>query len=305
MQTTIAESFRLADLALHSGQESSVTFFPAPVNTGIIFRRTDVLDADAIIPARVEYVSDVTLCTKVTNADGVSVSTIEHALAGLAACGVRNAVLEVSGPELPALDGSALPYVIKILEVGVKPLDMPVKVIRILKPVSVEFDGVRASLEPSEQAEMDFTINFPEPIGNQNRSMILANGSIARHLSDSRTFCIRSQIESLLSNGFGLGGNNENVLVADCENNRFLGEPRHKDECVRHKMLDAVGDLSLAGSPIIGKFRGYRSGHQTTVALLRQLFAEEGAFELSDADSDTAARLPGAGVHIRDVPPAH
>jgi UDP-3-O-[3-hydroxymyristoyl] N-acetylglucosamine deacetylase len=275
---------------------------PALAETGIVFVRTDVMSVSNSIPALVKFVEDTTLCTRVANAEGVSVSTIEHALAGLAACGVHNAVIEVDQEELPALDGSALKYAEEILRAGVRHLDAPVKIIKILERVEAAVGDARASIEPSDQAEMEFTIEFPDPIGTQQRSMVLSNGAIVRNLTDSRTFCIESQIVDLRRRGFGLGGTYENVLVADCANNRFIGQIRHLDECVRHKMLDAVGDLALAGHPIIGRFSGYRAGHETTVALLDKLLATDGAFETIVAGSDAAAKLPGAGTNFADIP---
>ena len=275
---------------------------PARPNTGIHFIRTDVSSCDNVIPARIEFVKDTILCTRLANADGVSVSTIEHALAGLAACGVHNALIEIDGGELPALDGSAREYVKKILAAGVRPLDEPVRIIEILKPVSVRVNGARASLEPSQRAEMIFEIDFPHPIGSQVRTLDLSNGAVVRNLADCRTFVLRPQIPELQKNGFGLGGSEMNVIIADVENNCFVRELRHPDEPCGHKMLDAVGDLSLAGHPIIGRFKGQRSGHGTTVALLEKLFSDKDAYRISVADRETAAKLPGAGAALNDIP---
>ena len=302
MQTTVSAPLQFRDRGLHSGMPVTMRIQPAAAGTGIVFVRTDVKSADNTIPANIEFVEDTKLCTRIANAEGVSVATIEHALAGLAACGVHNARIEVDQEELPALDGSALQYAEKILTAGVRRLEAPVQIIKILKRVEVSLGGARASIEPSDQAEMEFTIEFPEPIGRQRRSLVLSNGAIVRHLTDSRTFCIKSQIADLRRNGFGLGGTYENVVVADCANNRFVGQTRHLDECVRHKMLDAVGDLALAGHPIVGRFSGYRSGHETTVALLVRLFATDGAFETVVAGREAAAKLPGAGTDFADIP---
>ncbi len=275
---------------------------PAPADTGIVFVRTDVECFDNVIPARLEFISDTELCTRLANNDGISVSTVEHALAGLAACGVHNAVIEADGDELPALDGSALEFVKKILATGVRDLDEPVRIIKILKPVEVSVNGARAVLEPSRRAEMYFEIDFPNPIGAQNRSMDLSNGAIVRNLTGCRTFVLRPQIAELQRRGFGLGGTEKNVIIADVRNSRFICELRHPDEPCGHKMLDAVGDLSLAGYPVIGRFKGYRSGHGTTATLLKKLFSERDAFSISFADTETASELPGAGAAFRDIP---
>lgn len=302
MQTTLNSPVRFGGSGLHSNIPVSMRMLPAPAETGIVFVRTDVKSVSNSIPARLRFVENTTLCTRVANAEGVAVSTIEHALAGLAACGVHNAVIEVDQEELPALDGSALKYAERILRAGVCNLNAPVKIIKILERVEVAVGDARASFEPADQAEMEFTIEFPEPIGTQHRSMVLSNGAIVRNLTDSRTFCIKSQIADLRRRGFGLGGTYKNVVVADCVNNRFIGQIRHLDECVRHKMLDAVGDLALAGHPIVGRFSGYRSGHESTVALLGKLLATDGAFETVVAGRDAAAKLPGAGTNVADIP---
>ena len=275
---------------------------PAPANSGINFIRTDVKDVDNVIPARVEYVTDTRLCTRISNKAGVFVCTTEHTMAGLAACGIHNAFIKVNSPELPALDGSALDHARKLLTVGVKKLDEQVKVIKILKPVRVDENRAWASLEPAEFAEMAFNIVFPNPIGNQVRSMNLCNGSIVKHIIDCRTFVLKSDIKKLQKNGYGLGGNRKNVLIADVKENCYEDSPRQMNEPCGHKMLDAVGDLSLAGYPIIGKFTGFKSGHSTTVALLRKMFTDKDAYKIELADSKTAATLPGAGAALDDIP---
>ena len=279
---------------------------PAGANEGVKFVRTDVEGRDNLVPAVFDHVVPASLCTKIENGSSVFVQTVEHVLAGLAACGIHNALVELDGPEAPIMDGSALPFAMEFMRAGVVELDQPVKVIKIRKRVSVAGNGCSASLEPSDTSEMEFHISFPDPIGNQRHVLDLANGAIVRQLVDSRTFCLWSQIEWLKEQGIGRGGDLErNVLVADDVRNEYLARFRHVDECVRHKMLDAVGDLSLAGSPLIGKFTGIKSGHALTNALLRKLFARPDAFEIVVADSSTASRLPGAGADSSDIPVLH
>lgn len=302
VQTTIASSVEFSDVGLHNGKPVTAKIFPSPANSGIVFVRTDLRDCNNIIPAQVRYVVETRLCTRLANSARASVGTVEHILAALASCGIHNARIEVDASELPALDGSALEYVRGILAAGIRQLDQPVRVLKIDKPVEVRMHGAYASLMPAARAEMKFTIDFPQPIGCQTRSLDLSNGKIVRNLADCRTFVLRHHIRELHENGFGLGGNTENVIIADVENNRFISELRHADEPCGHKMLDAVGDLSLAGYPIIGKFFGYRSGHNVTVALLDRLFAETDAYRIVVADDETAARLPGVGAVPDDIP---
>ena len=303
MQTTLSRPIDFHGLGLHNGKPVNMQIRPAPADTGVVFVRTDVTTKSNEIPARIENVSATVLCTRVANEDGVSVGTIEHVLAGLTACGVHNAYIDVDQDESPALDGSALPVVQQILEVGLQKLAKPLRVIKVLKPVRVESsDGVSATLEPSRRTEMNFAIDFPEPIGAQRQSLDLSNGAIVRNLAFCRTFVLKPMIEELQKNGFGLGGNEANVIIADVENKQFICQLRERDEACRHKMLDAVGDLTLAGHPIIGKFTGLRSGHRTTISLLRKLLADETAYQMIVANEETAATLPGAGTMRHDIP---
>lgn len=302
MQTTIREPVEFSGKGLHNGIISRMKILPAAANHGIAFVRVDKKHMNNLIPARVEFVKDTNLCTRIANKAGVSVSTIEHLMAGIVGCGIHNARIEVDSDELPGLDGSAKTHAEKLLSAGVKELNQPIQVIKILKPVSVKIKDATASLFPSKQAEMDFKINFPNPIGRQKWSTNLCNGSIVKNFVHCRTFVLESQIPELQKNGFGLGGNPDNVLIADVKNNRFKKKPRHKDEPCGHKMLDAVGDLSLAGYPIIGKFKGNKSGHRTTVELLKKLFADKGAYSIVIADSKTASTLPGVGAQFDDIP---
>lgn len=283
-----------------------MSIHPAKADEGVRFVRVDVHDRDNVVPARFDHVVPASLCTMIGNRSQVSVKTVEHVMAGLAACGIHNARIELDGPEAPIMDGSALPFATELLKVGVSVLDRPVTVMRIKREISVSGEGCVASLEPSNACEMEFRISFPKPIGRQRLNRKLGNGAIVRQLIDSRTFCLRSQIEGLREMGAGRGGDHrKNVLVADDIRNEYLAQFRHVDECVRHKMLDAVGDLALAGHPVIGKFTGIRSGHALTNALLKKLFATPDAFEKVEADAATASGLPGVGANFSDIPVVH
>lgn len=280
-----------------------MTVHPASADYGIWFRRTDITDRDALIPARWDAVVPSRLCTLVANAAGVSVSTIEHVMAALAGCAIHNALIEIDGPEVPILDGSAEPFVRGFLFKGIRPQAAPVRAIRVLDAVEVSDGEAVARLEPADMLEIDFRIDFAEPvIGTQEKRLVMANGVFVRELSDSRTFCRMSDVETMRANGLALGGTMENAVVFDATRVLSPGGLRHSDEPVRHKMLDALGDLALAGAPILGRYTGIRAGHALTNRLLRALFARPEAFRTVDVALPVAAKLPGMGVIKADLP---
>ena len=280
-----------------------MTVRPAAADHGVWFRRVDVTDRDPMVPARWDHVTPSKLCTVIENADGVSVSTIEHMMAALAGSGIHNALIDIDAPEVPILDGSALSFVAGFLNAGIDELGHPIRAIRVLKPVEVTEGGATARLDPAETLEIDFSIDFEEAaIGAQTRRLNMANGAFVRELSDSRTFCRQSDIEAMRERGLALGGTLENAVVFDGDRVLSPGGLRHVDEPVRHKMLDAVGDLALAGGPILGRYTGERAGHALTNRLLRALFADPSAFRQVDCGPQTLGKLPGVGVHAGDLP---
>jgi UDP-3-O-[3-hydroxymyristoyl] N-acetylglucosamine deacetylase len=275
---------------------------PASAEYGIWFRRTDITDRDNMVPARYDSVADARLCTRLVNAAGVSVSTVEHVMAALAGCGVHNALIEIDGPEVPILDGSAARFVREIMARGLRRLDAPVRAYRVLKPVTVHRGNATARLAPSDSPELAFRIEFEEAaIGRQELTLDVSNGAFVRELCDSRTFCLQRDVDAMRASGLALGGSYENAVVIDGDRVLTPGGLRHADECVRHKMLDAMGDLALAGAPILGRYSGERAGHALTNALLHRLFATPGAVEMVTCDAETAARLPGAGLTRADL----
>jgi UDP-3-O-[3-hydroxymyristoyl] N-acetylglucosamine deacetylase len=301
VQTTIRSSLSFTGTGLHTGRAIRMSIHPASAEYGIWFRRTDVEDRDALIPARWDCVSDTQLNTRISNNAGVSVSTVEHLMAALAGCGVHNALIEIDGPEVPLLDGSAAPYVSAILARGVQKLNAPVRAIRVLKPIMVDIGDARATLLPSNGLRIDFHIDFDDQIiGRQDKSLNMANGAFVRELCDSRTFCRKSDIDAMRERGLIVGGSVTSAVVVDGSEVVTPGGMRHSDEPVRHKMLDALGDLALAGAPILGRYVGHRAGHAVTNALLRALFADPTAFEMVECDAATVARLPGAGLSRAD-----
>ena len=302
VQTTIKNRISLVGTGLHSGRPVRMAILPASAEYGIWFRRVDVAGRDNLIAARYDNVADTQLCTCIANEAGVSVSTVEHLMAALAGCGIHNALIELDGPEVPIMDGSAVRFVREILSAGVQRLNAPVRLIRVLAPVALEADGVSVALSPADSLEIDFSIDFPDAaIGRQSLHLNMANGSFVRELCASRTFCSKADVDGMRARGLGLGGTLDNAVVVDGAEVLNPGGLRQADEFVRHKMLDALGDLALAGAPILGRYRGVRAGHAATNRLLRKLFATPGACEMVTCDSETAQKLPGVGVSVADM----
>ncbi|WP_102108943.1 UDP-3-O-acyl-N-acetylglucosamine deacetylase [Oceaniglobus roseus] len=303
MQTTLKGPVSFTGQGLHSGRPAKLTLRPAAAEYGIWFSRTDVAPGTGLIAAHWDAVEPSQLCTRIVNAHGVSVSTIEHVMAAVAGCGLQNLLIEVDGPEVPILDGSAAPFVARILARGLRRLDAPIRALQVLKPVEVRKDDAFARLSPSETLEIDFHIDFPDAaIGVQDKHLNMANGAFVHELCDSRTFCRRSDVEAMRAQGLALGGTLENAVVVDGAQILSPGGLRHEDEAVRHKMLDALGDLALAGAPLLARYSGFRAGHAMTNALLRKLFDTPGACRMVTCDTLMSARLPGAGLRRADAP---
>lgn len=303
MQATLKSKARFDGIGLHSGKPARMVVVPASAGHGIWFKRVDIALGDNLVPARWDMVEATPLCTRIVNASGVSVSTIEHVMAALSGCGIHNALIEIDGPEVPILDGSAAAFVDSFLARGVQSQNLPVVALKIHKTVTVETEQGWARLQPAETLSMSFHIEFEDAaIGVQDKRMSLANGAFVRELCDSRTFCRKADVDQMRANGLALGGTFDNAVVVDGARVLSPGGLRHGDEAVRHKMLDALGDLALAGAPILGHYTGHRAGHAMTNQLLRALFMTPGAVSLVECDSSRAARLPGVGVARADVP---
>ncbi len=303
MQTSIQSSVSFQGVGLHSGLPARLTIRPAVADHGIVFRRVDIIGKASDLPAWYEGVHQSPLCTRLENDDGVSLSTIEHIMAALMGCGIHNALIEVDGPEVPILDGSSAAFVRGILSRGIRSLNHPVKALRILRPVSVARGEAWARLTPHETLLIEFSIEFEDAaIGVQKKTLNMSNGSFVRELSNSRTFCRKADVDTMRANGLALGGTLENAVVVDGAEVLSPGGLRHADEAVRHKMLDALGDLALAGAPILGHYQGMRAGHALTNDLLHALFADPANYEWVECDAEMAQRLPGAGVHWGEIP---
>ncbi len=304
MQTTIKSPISFSGTGLHSGQPATVTVRSAGAHHGIWFTRIDVAVGDRMVPARWDVVNRSPLCTKLENPTGLSVSTVEHLMAALAGCGIHNALIELDGPEVPILDGSAVPFVRGIMLRGIRKLTAPVRALEVLKTVTVTDGDASASLAPSDTLRIDFEIEFADAaIGHQKKSLVMNNGSFARELCDSRTFCRQADVDAMQANGLALGGTpGVNAVVFDGDRVLSPGGLRHADEPVRHKMLDALGDLALAGAPLLGHYTGQRAGHSMTNTLLRALFATPGAVRMVTCDAAMAKRLPGYGLAWDEIP---
>jgi len=303
LQNTVSTPITITGTGLHSATLVQMRILPASAHYGIWFRRTDLGRREGLIAARWDNVSRSPLCTLVANEHGASVSTIEHLMAALAGCGIHNALIEIDGPEVPILDGSAAGFVRAILKAGIQRQHAPVRVIEVLKSVEVREGAAWARLEPADGFEISFHIDFADAaIGRQERALNMANGAFVRELSASRTFCRLDDVHAMHANGLALGGSFENAVVVDGDKVLSPGGLRHEDEPVRHKMLDALGDLALAGAPLIGRYHGHRAGHALTNRLLHALFASPGAMRMRVCDGEKANFLPGIGVSQADLP---
>jgi UDP-3-O-[3-hydroxymyristoyl] N-acetylglucosamine deacetylase len=300
---TLKSAIGCVGVGLHGGRRVSLTLLPAAAGTGILFRRTDL---GIEIPARFDRVADTRLCTALVaeGAPQARIGTVEHVMAALAGTGITDAIVEVDGPEVPILDGSAAPFVFLIDCAGIVALNAPAPVLEVLRPVRVGDDKAWAELLPAREPgfEAALAIEFPNTaIGHQQLSMRLTPASFRAGLADARTFALAEDIAQLRAAGLAQGGSLDNAIVVDGPFVVNRGGLRRPDEFVRHKLLDAVGDLALAGAALSARFVGHRSGHALNNRLLRQLFADRGAWRLTEGDlasEGVAARLPAAAAPV-------
>ena len=299
LQHTLKNEIHCTGVGLHSGRRVRMTLRPAAPDTGIVIRRSDIAGDAALIPVRYDAVTDTRLCTVVANRHGVRVGTIEHVMAALAGSGIDNAEIEVDGPELPIMDGSAAPFVFLIECAGMVEQEASRRAIRVLKPVRVEDEAGSAALLPGSAFEVQFEIDFPSrAIGRQTLGWRSGPGSFKAELARARTFGFYREIEQLREAGLARGGSLENAVVVDDNEILNPGGLRMADEFVRHKALDAVGDLALAGAPLIGRYVGVKSGHRLNNALLHALFADESAWMWVRAPRETTAVSPTASESV-------
>ncbi|MCK3654658.1 UDP-3-O-[3-hydroxymyristoyl] N-acetylglucosamine deacetylase [Pasteurellaceae bacterium Macca] len=281
-QRTLKQSAKVTGIGLHSGRKVTLNLRPAPANTGIIYARTD-LDPIVYFPASADSIRDTTLCTCMINDEGVRISTVEHLNAAMSALGLDNVIVEVDAPEIPIMDGSSSPFIYLLLDAGIEEQDAPKKFIRIKESVRVEEGDKWAEIKPyAHGLKLDFTIDFSHPMipnSVRNYKMAFSAQDFIQKLSRARTFTFMKDVEYLQSIGLALGGSLDNAIVLD--EYRILNEEglRFKDELVRHKMLDAIGDIFMCGYNILGDFSAYKSGHGLNNKLLRAVLASENAWE--------------------------
>lgn len=279
-QRTLKNTIRATGVGLHSGDKVYMTLRPAPVNHGIVFRRVD-LDPVVEVPAKAELVTEVTLCTGLTCNDA-KIQTVEHLMSALAGLGVDNIIVELSSPELPIMDGSSGPFVFLLQSAGIVEQNAPKRFIRVLKTVEVTEGDKVARFSPYEGYKLGFTIQFDHPMipAKQSRQEIeFSTQAYTKEISRARTFGFMRDLEYMRERNLGLGGSMDNAIVLD--EFRVLNEDglRYADEFVRHKILDAIGDLYLAGGQVLGAYEGFKSGHALNNKLVRALMADATAWE--------------------------
>jgi len=296
-QQTLKNSIHCSGVALHSGAKVNMVLHPAEADTGIVFRRTDAAGGSEV-QALWRNAVETPLCTTLVDGKGNQVATIEHLMSALNACGIDNAVIELNGPEVPIMDGSAAPFVFLIECAGVETQASPRRALRVLSEVSVSEPHRSASLAPGNGFTVGFEIEFPNTlIGRQEWFTEVNEGAFKRDVARARTFGLAQDIEKMRAMGLARGGSLENASVV---NGHELVNPeglRFANEFVRHKVLDSIGDLYLVGTPIIGHFQGERAGHALTLRLLHALFAEEDAWEWTELTA--AAVAPAAGAQTQ------
>ncbi|MCL4104187.1 UNVERIFIED_CONTAM: hypothetical protein GTU68_035049 [Idotea baltica] len=291
-QRTLRNAIKATGVGLHTGEKVYLTLNPAPIDTGIVFRRVD-LTPTVEIPARAENVGDTNLSTSLV-ADGERVSTVEHLLSAMAGLGIDNAFIDVSAPEVPIMDGSAGPFVFLIQSAGIEEQNAAKKFIRIKRQVTVEDGDKVASFLPFDGFKVSFTIDFDHPVFRDriaHAEVDFSSTSFVKEVSRARTFGFMHEIEYLRSQGLAQGGSVDNAIVVD--EYRILNQDglRYDDEFVKHKMLDAIGDLYLLGHSLIGEFRAHKSGHGLNNASLRALIAQPDAWEMVTFDDEATAPI--------------
>jgi UDP-3-O-[3-hydroxymyristoyl] N-acetylglucosamine deacetylase len=292
-QRTLKNVIRATGVGLHSGEKVFLTLRPAPVDAGIVFRRID-LDPVVEIPARAELVTETVLCTGLSR-DAGKVMTVEHLLSALAGLGIDNCYIDLSAPEVPIMDGSAGPFVFLLQSAGIAEQDAPKRFIRIKRPVEVRDGDKVARFEPHNGFRIGFTVEFDHPAipASQSRAEVeFSTSSYVKEVSRARTFGFMRDLEFMRERNLGLGGSMDNAIVLD--EFRVLNDDglRYADEFVRHKILDAVGDLALVGFPVIGHLVAHRAGHALHTEFAAKILEETDAWRLVEAPVEGAMPLP-------------
>jgi len=278
-QRTIRRQVSCVGIGLHSGNKVNLTLKPAPADFGIRFRRTDLGNHE--VPATVHNLSDIQLATGLA-INEVSVETVEHLLAALVSVGIDNLIIELSSPEVPIMDGSAAPFIYLIHEAGVKRLQTPRKYLKIVRPIAISRGDKRIALFPSDHFKVTYSISYDHPLlRHQSRTLRITEESFAEEIAPARTFTFLKDVEMLRQNGLALGGSLENAIVLG--ETGVLNALRYEDEFVRHKILDAVGDLALVGYPVIGHLVAHRAGHALHTEFAVKILEETHAWRLVES----------------------
>ncbi|MDQ6996276.1 MAG: UDP-3-O-acyl-N-acetylglucosamine deacetylase [Mariprofundus sp.] len=291
-QRTLDHSIRCSGIGLHSGRKIELILHPAAENSGITFERSDL---GVAFPARADHVTDTRLCTTIGKGDA-HISTVEHLLSALAGLGVDNARIEVSGAEVPIMDGSSAPFVFLIQCAGIREQSVAKKVLRILKHVEVKEGNKRCALYPASGFKISYLLDYDHPLLRQRKvSVDFSRQAYTREISRARTFGFLHEVEALQKAGLALGGSLENAIVLDSHRVVNEGGLRYEDECVRHKILDTLGDLSLSGYPIVGAFEGELTGHDMNHKLVTALLADPSSYRIEELQAEEVIVEAGVG----------
>ncbi len=291
-QRTLRRQISCVGIGLHSGNKVNLTLKPAPADSGIRFRRTDVGGPGGHeVPATVQHLAGIQLATGLSRNE-VSVETVEHLLAALTSCGVDNVLVELNSPEVPIMDGSAAPFIYLIQEAGLKSLPARRKYLKIVRPIAISRGDKRIALYPSDHFKVTYSISYDHPmLRHQSRTLRITEDTFVEELAPARTFTFLKDVEMMRQNGLALGGSLENAIVLG-ETGILNNALRFEDEFVRHKILDAIGDLALVGYPVIGHLVAHRAGHALHTEFAAKILEETNAWRLVEAPVDTAVGLP-------------
>lgn len=302
-QRTLAQSVQVTGVGLHSGERVVLTLYPAAENSGISFKRTDLQGVKGeVFPLTPYLINDTRLSSTIITEHGVRVGTIEHIMSALAAYGIDNALIELNAPEIPIMDGSSLPFIYLLQDAGVVNQKALKRFLKINKPVEIKEAGKWVRFLPYDGFKVTLTIEFDHPVFNRSHPTFeidFSRQSYVEEIARARTFGFMQEVEMMRSHNLGLGGNLNNAIVIDETDVLNPEGLRYPDEFVRHKILDAIGDLYIVGHPIIGAFEGYKSGHAINNALLRAVLADESNYEWVEFDDDET--LPSAFFAIPKV----
>jgi UDP-3-O-[3-hydroxymyristoyl] N-acetylglucosamine deacetylase len=303
VQRTLRRSISCAGIGLHSGRKVTLSLKPAPADSGIRFRRTDLGGVE--VPASVAHVGGISYATGLAH-DQATVETVEHLLAALVSSGVDNVLVELNTPEVPIMDGSSAPFIYLIQEAGVRRLPTARRYLKVLRPITLSRGDKRIALYPSDHFKVTYSISFDHPLlRHQARTMRITEETFVEEIAPARTFCFLKEVEMLRQNGLALGGSLDNAIVIG-ETGVLNSALRFDDEFVRHKILDVIGDLALVGHPIIGHVVAHRGGHALHTAFASRVLEESDAWRLVEAPTSGVHAVPQpVGVAVGTAPAAN